>query len=261
MVDVEASFVADREATESVQPREGPLDNPTVTSKLLAGFDAASCDASLDAPAFAGLTASSEIIGLVGMELGRSASGSASFAGDGRNGIQQLVEGLAVVDVGSGQQEGERDALPVRDEMALGSRSAAVGRIGASRFTPLLAAMDELSRQARLQSSRSAWFRRCSNSRCSWSQTPAACQSRNRRQHVTPEPHAISCGSISHGMPVRSTNRMPVSAARSSTRGRPPLGLAGSTGSKGETSDHRASETRGAGMPSHESLRIRVQGF
>ena len=261
MVDVEASFVADGEAAEAVQPSEGPLDNPTVTSELLAGLDATPSDAGLDAAAFAGLAASSGVVGFVGVQLGRSASGPASLAAEGRDGIQQLVEGLAVVDVGSGQQEGERDALSVGDEVALGSRPAAVGRVRAGCFTPLLAAIDELSRQARLQSSRSAWCRRRSNSRCNRSHTPAACQSRSRRQHVTPEPHAISCGSISHGIPVRSTNRMPVSAARSSTRGRPPLGLAGSTGSREAINDHRASDTRGAGMPPHESDRTRVQAF
>ena len=131
-----------------------------MTSKLLAGFDAASCDAGLDASLVAGLAASTEVVGFVGMELCRSWPRPASSTANRRDGIQRLVEGLAVVDVGSGQQEGERDALPVRDEMALGSRSAAVGRIGAGRLTPLLAAMDELSRQARLQSSRSAWCRR-----------------------------------------------------------------------------------------------------
>ncbi len=156
MVDVAASFVSDGEAAETVQPGEGPLNDPTVTSKLLAALDAASCDASLDAPVFAGLAASTEVVGLVGMQLGRSASGPTSLAANRRDGIQQLVEGHAVVDVGPGQQEGERDALPVGDKVALGPWPAAVGRIGAGCFTPLLAAMDELSRQARLQSSRSA---------------------------------------------------------------------------------------------------------
>lgn len=156
MVNVEASFVADGEAAEAVQPGEGPLDDPAMTAELLAGFNAASCDAGFDAPAFAGLAASSEVVRLVGMEFGRSSSRAAWLAADGRDGIQQFVERLAVVDVRPGQQEGERDALPVCDEMALGPRPAAVGWVGAGRLAPLLAAMDELSRQARLQSSRSA---------------------------------------------------------------------------------------------------------
>jgi len=45
-----------------------------------------------------------------------------------------------------------------------------------------------------------------------WSscQIPHSCQSRSRRQQVMPEPHPISCGSISQGIPLRRTNTMPV---------------------------------------------------
>ena len=77
------SFVANREATEAVQSGEGLSDNLAVTSKLLVSFDAVSCDASLASPAFAGLTASSEIIGLVGIELGRSTSEFAVYRWNG----------------------------------------------------------------------------------------------------------------------------------------------------------------------------------
>jgi hypothetical protein len=39
--------------------------------------------------------------------------------------------------------------------------------------------------------------------------TPASWQSRSRRQQVMPDPHPISCGSISQAMPLRSTKTMP----------------------------------------------------
>ena len=48
-------------------------------------------------------------------------------------------------------------------------------------------------------------------------------------------------GSISKGRPERSTNKMPVSAARFDTRGRPPLGLGRSAGSSGSTLDQSSS--------------------
>ena len=64
-------------------------------------------------------------------------------------------------------------------------------------------------------------------------QTPAWYQSRSLRQHLIPLPHPISAGKYSQGMPVFSTNRIPASAARSDTRGRPPLGFGGSGGSSG----------------------------
>jgi hypothetical protein len=91
--------------------------------------------------------------------------------------------------------------------------------------------------------------RRSRRTRWSVSHTPACCQSRRRRQQVMPEPQPISWGSISHGMPERRTNRMPVRAARSGTRGRPPLGLGGSGGRSGSITAHRSSGRRGLLMP------------
>jgi excisionase family DNA binding protein len=76
-----------------------------------------------------------------------------------------------------------------------------------------------------------------------------ACHSSKRRQQVMALPQPISWGSISHGMPDLSTNRMPVSAARSGTRGRPPLGLGGSSGSSGSIVSQSSSVPSGLAMP------------
>lgn len=51
------------------------------------------------------------------------------------------------------------------------------------------------------------------------------CHSLKRLQQVPPLPHTISCGSISHGTPLRRTKGIPVSAERSGTVGLPPFGL------------------------------------
>src|SRR5215217_5885743 len=63
-----------------------------------------------------------------------------------------------------------------------------------------------------------------------------------------PEPQPISRGSISQRMPLFSTKRMPVSAARSSVGGRPPFGRGGRDGRRGANRDQKASETRGVVM-------------
>jgi len=73
----------------------------------------------------------------------------------------------------------------------------------------------------------------------------ARCQSRRRRQQVMPDPQPISCGRYSHGMPVLRTKRIPVSAARSATIGRPPLGRGGCLGNSGSITAHRSSLTSG----------------
>jgi len=63
----------------------------------------------------------------------------------------------------------------------------------------------------------------------------------NAAQQVIPEPQPSSCGSISHGIPLRRTNKIPVRQARSGKRGLPPLGFAFGTGMKGSTNSHNLS--------------------
>ena len=260
-MDVAPALVAGDEPTETVDPGEGPLDDPSVSAELLAGFDAPSGDPGSDTTTAAGLAAPSMVVGFVGVELVWPMPCPASLAADWRDAIEKLGERHAVVGVGTGQDEGERDTVPVCDEMAFRAEPAPIGRVRPCFIAPLFAARDALSMQARLQSIRSAARNRRSISRCSPSQTPDSCQSRRRRQQVMPDPHPISSGSISHWMPVRSTNSIPVSAARSGTRGLPPRGRGLEAGSSGSTIDHRASETRGEAMPPHESVRQPVQGF
>ena len=57
-------------------------------------------------------------------------------------------------------------------------------------------------------------------------------------------------------MPLLSTKMIPVRQARSGTRGRPPLGLGGSGGSKGSMMVHRSSLTSDLLLPlGHQTSR------
>jgi hypothetical protein len=78
--------------------------------------------------------------------------------------------------------------------MAFRARLAAIRRIRPGRFAPLFAGTLVESMLARDQSIWSASPRRWSSTRSSRRQTPAACQSRSRRQHVGPLPQPISVG-------------------------------------------------------------------
>jgi len=119
-------------------------------------------------------------------------------AGDGINQCERL---LRVVTIGSGQFSRLPPPKTARIEL------------------PSTTARDQsISPQRDSQSSNEKWIS------C---QMPASCQSRSLRQHVMPEPQPSSCGSISHGIPLRRTNRIPVRQARSGKRGLPPLGLRG----------------------------------
>lgn len=80
----------------------------------------------------------------------------------------------------------------------------------------------------------------------------AACAStspQRNRPAICAEPQPIPDGSISQGMPERGTNRMPVSAARFGTGGRPPLGFGGSGGSSDSTINQNLSDTSGVAVP------------
>ena len=129
-------------------------------------------------------------------------------------------------------------------------------RLGSVQFfPPRIARTDPLSTTAQRWSSRP---RRRSSARrvsCKRRQTPARSHSTKRRQHVLPEPHPISRGNICHGNLPRSTNRMPVSAARSETRGRPPRRRArrrgfGSNGSRRATAHRPGGAVPCATVPS-----------
>jgi hypothetical protein len=67
-------------------------------------------------------------------------------------------------------------------------------------------------------------------------------------EQVMPDPQPISWGNISQGMALLSTNKMPVSAARSSMRGLAPLGLGGSSGKSGSITYHSSSVTSSLAM-------------
>src|SRR5262249_22271328 len=119
---------------------------------------------------------------------------------------------------------------------------------GPVRSPPKTARMEQLSTTGRDQSIWSERASQSSNAKCIRSQTPARCQSRRRRQHVIPDPHPSSGGSICQGMPLRRTKTMPVRHARSETRGRPPCGRRGRIGKKGSTRSHNRSGSNAAAI-------------
>jgi hypothetical protein len=187
----------------------------------------------LNAASSTATTATRVVIALVGVHFGGSTTRPPSRALDRWNAVEQRVQNLRVVDVRGGQQHGQRNALSIDKKMAFRARLAFIRRVGAGLFAPFFAATVAESTEARLQSIPPA--RPSSSRRVRWrrSQTPACCHSWSRRQQVIPLPQPISLGSISQGIPLRRTNRMPVNAARSVIRGRPPFGLGLSGGSRG----------------------------
>ena len=247
-MDVGAPFVADGQPPVLAEPGEGPFHDPAMPAQALAGVDPFAGDAHADVALRQRPATAWDVVGLVGVQLVGALTPVSVGLFDGGHGIEHLLEDHRLVAVGSGQQFRQWETTAVGENVPFGARFTAIGGVRADEVAPLLAGTLAQSRLARDQSIWPASPRRSSSTRWSASQTPWTCQSRSRRQQVMPEPHPISWGNISQGMPDFSTKRMPVKQARSGTRGRPPLGLGGSGGSSGATTAHRSSLTSGLAM-------------
>lgn len=222
-MDVLSLLVPNSEPPVVAEPRQGPFDHPAVASQLLAGVDPLAGDpltgdANFDPALHQGHSASRNVVGLVGVKLPRALPGPASRPLNRSDSVDQFLEDSRAQGVCSGNTKRQRNPSAVDHNMAFGKMTfgswfSAIYRVRATREVPLFptptAGIDCESTDARVQS---IWSVRPKRPRKAWwsrSQTPASCQSRRRRQQVMPQPQPISCGSISHGMPLLSTNRIP----------------------------------------------------
>jgi hypothetical protein len=252
-VDVATAFVAYGQSSEAIEPGEGALDHPAMFAELFFTVDAPTGNAWQDTAPPAGIPTARIIVAFIRVTFLGPPLRTAGFSADRRYGIEHIFEHGAVMDVGAGEAHGKRNAAPVSHQVPLRARFAAIRWIWARGRAPFLAGMAEASIHTRSKSIRFAPRRRRSNSWCNLSHTPACCHSRKRRQQVTPEPHPNCGGRSCQAMPVRSTNRIPLRAARSAMRGRPPRGFGGGDGSIFSMIGQRPSGIRTGGIPPYES--------
>jgi hypothetical protein len=229
-MDFGTSLIANCQPSEAVEPGKAAFDHPAMSAGFLRAFDTSLCNTRQDATPSTGFTAARVIIAFVAMAFFRPAERTPRLSRNGRNSIEHLLKHGTIVNIGTGQPYGERCAAPVRHQVTFRARLAAIRWIWARGRAPSFAGIEDESTQTRLQSMRLALRRRRSNSWCGRSQTPACCQSRRRRQQVTPDPQPSSGGKSSHAMPERRTKRIPLSAARSEMGGLPPRGFGASGG-------------------------------
>jgi hypothetical protein len=185
------------------------------------------------------------VVCAIGINFRGALSSSAAGTFDRRDRVDQRHRLFAVVDVRAGVEERQRRPLAIAHNMPLRAIFAAIGGIRAGLRPPKTARTEQLSKIALSQSISSASPSSSNNKRQICSHKPASCQSRSRRQQVIPEPQPSSWGKYSHGQPVRSTNRIPVSTARSAMRGRPPFGRGCFAGNNGSIRDHNCSSSSG----------------
>lgn len=239
-MNVGTAFETNTEATEVMQPSMRAFNDPAIFSKAAAVFGTTLGNHRFDTTIAQRFSMSLGVVSAVGVDHTRSLQWVAAQSANRWNRVDQRQQLRDVVDVRVGQDRGKRRAVGIGDDVVLRTGSSAIGRVWPSFWPAPTARIDDESTAAREKSIWSAARSFASSSSCKRSHTPAACQSRSRRQHVTPEPQPISAGRSRQRSPVLRTNKMPVSAARFETGRRPGFfsrrGLDG--GSNGSISVH-----------------------
>jgi len=232
-VDVGTFFVAHAQASELMQPGQRALDDPAGFAQSAAVSYLAAGQKRGDAFCTQRVAMGLGIVGAVTLDTRRFASRASGLAVDRRDALDQGQQLGDVMGIGAAQREGKWNALGIGEQVMFAPTLPSIRRIRASFLPPKTARTEPLSTTARDQSMASAsrsWASSVSNTRC---HTPCFCQACRRRQHVMPLPQPISWGRYSQGMPVRSTNKMPVSVRRFATGGRPLLRAGLSGGKRG----------------------------
>ena len=181
------SFVANLESSERMKPSNGTFDNPAGFAEAAAMRRADFGKQGGDATLAQALPVRLGTVAPVALNNLRFAQRTSAFSSNGRNSFDQRIELRDVVAIRGGQDDRERDALRVDDEVVLTAELAPVRWVRAVFFPASIARTEELSTMTRAMSS---WpLRRSSASNVSWMrcQTPASCHATSRRQHAVPE--------------------------------------------------------------------------
>jgi len=246
LVDVHPTLITDAQPTELVQPTQSPFHDPAIPPQPTAMFGMATSNVRCRAHVLKGRSMRLGIIRAIRIQFFKTIPWRANFTLDRGDIIDQGQQFGDIMLVGRGGVADDGNAISVRQQMMFRAGFSTVYRAGTRFFAPPTARIVALSTAQRPKSIWSA-FRRWAN-RIWWilRHTPAACQSRKRRQQVMPEPQPISWGSISQGMPEMRTNRMPVKQARADKGLRPGwVFRRGLTGMCGSMRLHNSSEISG----------------
>lgn len=236
---------------EIMEPGMSTLDYPSILSEAAAVLGASLRENRFNTPLAQFLAVCFGVVPAIGIDGLRFLQRTTANAPDSWNRINKRQQLCDVMAIGSGQNDRERHSICVGRDMVLGPWSRAIYGVWPGFWPAPIARTEDESRITR---ERSIWPVARSSARsssCNRSHTPASCQSRNRRQHVTPEPQPISAGRSRQRSPVRNTNTMPLNAARSGTGLRPGYfsRRAFGCGNRGSILFHNSSSMIGLSIP------------
>lgn len=255
-MDTRSPLVADIQPPKSMKPRHGAFDDPAGPAQPTAMVGAPFGQLGLNAALLECVAMRLRVVRPVTLDQFRFPDGPPGTAAQQRHGVHQREQLGDVVLIGGRQDRDERNPLRVGENVMFRPGLAAIGRVRSSFFPPRNARSDALSTTARSKSRSPRRRNSVSRALCNRFQTPARCHRTRRRQQVLPDPQPISGGSMFQGMPLRSTNRMPVKTARSGIGLRPAYRRRRERrfGSRGSMHVHNSSSSKGLVMP--DRLRV-----
>lgn len=127
---VDSTLEAHAQLAEGGQPGMGTLDHPAMAAQSVIAFDALACNSVLDSSQLDVCMAAREVIALVGVQFFGATPGPATQPSNRRQCVNQLLEEHRVMPIGPCDAKHQRDALPVRDEVALAAELAPVRGLG-----------------------------------------------------------------------------------------------------------------------------------
>jgi len=251
-VNVATTIESDTKTPEVVEPRVSPFYHPAVFAQTTAMSSSTPCDHRSDATITQALAMCVGVVAAIAVNdlgLANWSTARAANRGDGVDQWQQLGD---VMTVCAGQCHTDRHSVGVYEDVMLRTWSRAISRVWPG-FSPAPTARTEEESTAAYERSSCPDSRSLSSSSaCSLFQTPAFRQASRRRQQVAPEPNPSAHGKWFDRIPVRNTNKTPLSAARSDTRARPRRSLLRrfGFGSNGSISVHNSLSMIGGCIPS-----------
>ncbi len=183
-----SAFITDTQATKLMQPRERALHDPAIDSQAATVRRETSGQHRLNAQAPQPSPMRFRVIGAVTLQALGAPTRATPFTPHGRDGCDQRLKLSDVIRVRTCQASRQRDAVGIGEDVVFASRLGFIRGIRASFGPPFRARSEALSTTARDQSIRFASRSLANKTSCSRCQTPAACQSPSRRQHVMPLP-------------------------------------------------------------------------
>ena len=213
-MDVVTSFVANAEAPELVKPAMSAFNHPAIDAQAAAVLGVSFCQERFDAQVPQLTAVSLGVVCAIGVHTLGPPAGSTDLTGDRGNRLDHWQQLGDVGRVGASHRGCEGNPVSIGGEMMFRARFPAVCRIRPRFFPPCTARTEDESTTALDQSIWSACWRWANSAVWTFFQTPSFCHADRRRQQLMPLPQPSSCGSNSQGIPVRSTNRIPLSAWR-----------------------------------------------